>query len=276
MASLNSTFIGLIPKKAGATNIKDFRPISMVGCIYKLLSKVLDRRLRGVLGDLISMNQDAFVGGRQILDAVLTANELIDSRIKAATAGVVCKLDIEKAYDHVNWNFLTSVLERIGFGERWIGWIQFCISSSSFPVLVNGLPMDFFVPSRGLRQLLSPFLFLLGMEVLTRVIEATSSEVLISGFTVGRSGSSFSSTKVSHLLFANDTIVFCDNECEQILNLRYILIWFQAVSDLRVNLAQSAMPMGQVNNILLLTGLLGCKIDSFPYLLFRPPAWYQI
>jgi len=157
VASLNSTFIGLIPKKAGATNIKDFRPISMVGCIYKLLSKVLARRLRGVVGDLISMNQNAFVGGRQILNAVLTANELIDSRVKASRvkagrAGVVCKLDIEKAYDHVNWNFLTSVLERMGFGERWIGWLRFCISSSSFAVLVNGSPTDFFVPSRGLRQ----------------------------------------------------------------------------------------------------------------------------
>ena len=85
VASLNSTFIGVIPKKAGATNIKDFRPISMVECIYKLLSKVLDRRLRGVLGDLISMNQDAFVGGRQILDAVLTANKLIDSRVKSGS-----------------------------------------------------------------------------------------------------------------------------------------------------------------------------------------------
>ena len=102
MASLNATFIGLIPKKANAEIFRNFRPISMVGCIYKLLSKVLARRLRSIIGNLISENQNAFVGGRQIIDAVLIANELIDSRVKSGKPGVVCKLDIEKAYDHVN------------------------------------------------------------------------------------------------------------------------------------------------------------------------------
>jgi len=123
VASLNSTFIALILKKARAIDIKDFRPISLVGSICKLLSKVLARRLKGVTGSLIFKNHNTFVGGRQILDAVLIANELIDSRLKFAREGVVCKLDVEKVYDHVNWNFLLYVLKRTGFGVRWMRWI---------------------------------------------------------------------------------------------------------------------------------------------------------
>ena len=83
VASLNAAFIGLIPKKANAKNIRDFRPFSLVGCIDKLLSKVLSHRPRDVIGDIISEKQNAFVGGRQILDVVLLANELVDSRTKS-------------------------------------------------------------------------------------------------------------------------------------------------------------------------------------------------
>ena len=92
-----------------------------------------------------------FVEGRQILDAVPIANEAIDSILKNNECGILCKLDIEKTYDHVNWSFLLTVMQKMGFREKWVGRIMWCIYTASFSVLVNDTSTGFFQSSRGLR-----------------------------------------------------------------------------------------------------------------------------
>ncbi|RVX09051.1 Transposon TX1 uncharacterized 149 kDa protein [Vitis vinifera] len=118
--SLNATFMVLIPKKAGAEALRDYRPISLVGSLYKWLAKILANRLKKVVGKVVSKAQGAFVEGRQILDAVLIANEAIDWTLKNNESGILCKLDIEKAYDKVDWNFILTIMKKMGFGEKWI------------------------------------------------------------------------------------------------------------------------------------------------------------
>ena len=148
------------------------------------------------------------------MDASLIANEVIDSWKKEGKKGLICKLDIEKAYDSVNWQFLMRVMEKMGFGTKWREWIWSCISTAKFSVLVNGEPAGFFSSSKGLRQgdPLSPYLFIMGMEVLSALIRRAVEGGCISGCRIQRGRGQ--AVIISHLLFADDAIVFCEAKKE--------------------------------------------------------------
>lgn len=97
----------------------------------------------------MNKHQMAFIKGKQIMDAALIASECVDTRLRGEEAGVMCKLDLEKAYDYVNWGFLLSILRQMRFGDKWIKWIEFCIKTVRFSILLNGEPVGFFFPLRG-------------------------------------------------------------------------------------------------------------------------------
>lgn len=173
MRGSNCSFIVLIPKKENPVKVSDFRPISLIGCLYKVLVKVLANRLRNVIHLLIPESQSAFVKGRQILDGILIANELVDDAKKRRKGVVFSKVDFEKAYDSVSWSFLDHMMGKMGFNDIWRKWIRGCLSSAAVSVLINGSPTKEFSVGHGLRQgdPLSPFLFLIAVEGLNMVFK---------------------------------------------------------------------------------------------------------
>lgn len=106
----NATFISLISKKEGADNLSDFKPVSFIGSTYKIISKCLALRLKGVLPSINYADQGAFFEVRTIIDGFLSASECVDERVCSGRLGVISKLDMEKAYDHVYWEFLYDIL----------------------------------------------------------------------------------------------------------------------------------------------------------------------
>ncbi|GJT35204.1 putative RNA-directed DNA polymerase, eukaryota, reverse transcriptase zinc-binding domain protein [Tanacetum coccineum] len=162
----NSSFIALIPKVSNAKIVSDFRPISLIGCQYKIISKILVNRLSKVIGNLISPVQTAFLKGRNILDGPLILNEVMAWYRQRKKALMVFKVDFEKVFDSIRWDYLDLILEKHGFGLKWRTWISGCLKNARASVLINGSLTAEFELFRGLRQgdHLSPFLFILPME----------------------------------------------------------------------------------------------------------------
>ena len=142
----------MIPKVDNPQQLCEFRPISLVGCMYKIISKALSLRLEKVISKVIYIRQSAFLEGRGLLDSVLVANEVLDEVKREKKRCVFFKVDYEKAYDSVRWEFIYYMLERVGFCGKWIKWIKGCLESASVSVLVNGSPTKEFIPKKGLWQ----------------------------------------------------------------------------------------------------------------------------
>ena len=116
---INTTFIALIPKVSSPQRLNDFRPISLVGCMYKVLAKILANRLRAVIGSVVSDAQLAFVKGKQILDGILIANEAVDEARRHKKEMLPFKVDFEKAYDSVDLVYLDEVMQKMNFPTLW-------------------------------------------------------------------------------------------------------------------------------------------------------------
>ena len=115
---MNSSFITLVPKKQDPIMMSDFRPISLINCSFKILSKVLSNRLKGVMHKIVSKSQSGFIKGRQISETILIANAIEHAMGKGKIKGIILKLDFKKAFDSVDWEFLLNTMIYMGFGVR--------------------------------------------------------------------------------------------------------------------------------------------------------------
>jgi hypothetical protein len=191
---LNFAMITLIPKVADARDMKNFRPISLINYSFKIFSKVLTNRLALVADRLVDTNQSAFIKGRYILESVVIAHEVVHNLHSSKQPGVILKLDYEKAYDRVSWDFLHEVLESRGFCNKWLSWMKCLIKGGSIGVNLNGEENPYFKAGKGLRQgdPILPLLFNLVGDVFTRILKKASEQDLIRGLlTDFREGGSY-------------------------------------------------------------------------------------
>ncbi|XP_050225835.1 uncharacterized protein LOC126675263 [Mercurialis annua] len=260
---LNTAFLVLIPKLKGAIDIKDFRPISLINGVFKLLSKVLANRLSPILPLLISDNQFGFIKGRNIHDCHMIASELIHLANRRKDQVFLIKLDFKKAFDSISWDFILKVMARMNFDATWINWISSFFSSSQLSVLVNGSPSKNFSMSRGVRQgdPISPMLFVLAVEGLKALFVKAVDLGLIDGIHVDGYAE-----PISILQFADDTLLFVPKDMEMIRNLLRILRCFELVSGLEINYQKSSIIGINVEDVSMVaaSSILNCKIEKLP------------
>ncbi|GJT83028.1 RNA-directed DNA polymerase, eukaryota [Tanacetum coccineum] len=259
----NSSFIALIPKIPDANMVKDFRPISLIGSLYKIIAKILANRLVGVLGDIVNEVQSAFIAERQILDGPFILNEILQWSKTKKKQSLIFKVDFEKAYDSVRWDFLDDILKKFGFGEKWCKWIQSCLRSSRGSILINGSPTEEFQFYKGLKQgdPLSPFLFILIMESLHLSFQRVVDNGMFNGIKLS------SSLSISHLFYADDA-VFMGQWCDgNISTLIHVLECFYRASGLRINMSKSKILGVNVDSdkVKGAASKLGCLILKTPF-----------
>ncbi|GJT55301.1 RNA-directed DNA polymerase, eukaryota, reverse transcriptase zinc-binding domain protein [Tanacetum coccineum] len=247
LGELNATLITLIPKINNPIKVSDYRPIACCNVLYKCISKIITNRIKSGLDKLVNVNQSAFVPGRVIQDNLMITQELLKGyNCKNGPSRCSFKIDIAKAYDTVDWNFLRKILINFGFHEKMVGWIMSCVSTAAFTIGINGERYGYFRSGRGLRQgdPVSPYLFTLIMEVFSLMLARKVKECKKFKFHKG-----CKEMQLTHLSFADDLLVLCHGDEVSVNVIKDALLEFSNCSGLKPNMEKSVVFFGSVKEI---------------------------
>ncbi|KAL0461310.1 UNVERIFIED_CONTAM: putative mitochondrial protein [Sesamum latifolium] len=237
---MNYTHVVLIPKVNSPEVVSELRPISLCN-VVKIASKCIANRLKDIMDAIVSPSQSAFIPGRLITDNVLLAfeqNHFLKVSSRAKQGFVALKLDMSKAYDRVEWSFLRRVLLRLGFESGFVNLIMLLVTSVSYSLTLDGTQFGVFRPERGIRQgdPLSPYLFIFCAEAFSCLIQEAERRGKLQGVMISPSAPS-----ISHLLFADDTMLFCRALEGQLDEIQNILEMYARALGQVVNFLKSSM-----------------------------------
>ncbi|XP_039068433.1 uncharacterized protein LOC120214662 [Hibiscus syriacus] len=263
LPAFNATVIALIPKIPKPSKIKDFRPISCCSIFYKAISKILVKRLTCIMPELVTLNQTTFVKGRNITENTLLAQELVRGYNRNnISPRCSLKIDLHKAFDSLNWSFISTILQAIGLPTTFISWIETCYTTSSYSISINGSLSGFFKGARGLRQgdPLSPILFVLSMNVLSILLNLAAAKDIFGYHPKCKR------INLTHLSFADDLLIFCKGSADSVIGVTSVLDIFYEMSGLQINAYKSefhaaGMSSGTIETIKQATGF---KLGYFP------------
>lgn len=253
---INSTAIALVPKQHPANHMSDFRPIACCNILYKCITKMISLRLKKIMPCIISNAQSAFVPKRLIGDNIFLAQALCSKyHLSNGQPRCAIKLDIRKAFDSLNWDFLLAVLQKMRFPATFIDWIMSCIRGCMISLKVNGSLEGYFSAKSGLRQgdPLSPYLFVIAMEALSVCLKSTTSNDTF------RFHWHTKELSLNHLIFADDLMLFSYGDLLSINCILEGVHLFSSMSGLHPNEEKSLcffanVPEEVQNEVLISTG----------------------
>jgi len=265
LAAINSSYIVLVPKISSPITASDFRPISLLNCCVKLLTKLLTERLQLIILKIIHKNKYSFIRSRTIQDCLAWSFEYIHQCQQSKRKIVIVKLDFAKAFDTIEHYVILEMLEKLNFPPKWISWVATILSSGTTSVLLNGVLGKSFACKRGVRQgdPLSPLLFVLAAEVLQYIINGLKDKGILK-LHIPQPTSDFLIVQ-----YADDMLLILQADAKQLFCLKALLHSFALSTGLKVNYHKSCLIPVNVNvpeeKIPLLTGVFGCVVGELPF-----------